>query len=58
MKITVDYDLVNAFTIPGGRIYIYKGLYEFCESAQQLADILAREIGHVEKCHKVSKLIK
>ena len=33
MKLTVDYDLVNAFTIPGGRIYIYKGLHEFCESA-------------------------
>ena len=58
MKITVDYDLVNAFTIPGGRIYIYKGLFEFCESAEQLAAVLAHEIGHVEKCHKVSKLIK
>ena len=56
--VVVDDDLVNAFTIPGGRIYIYKGLFEFCESAEQLAAVLAHEIGHVEKRHTVSKLIK
>lgn len=56
--VVVDDDLVNAFTIPGGRIYIYKGLFEFCDSAEQLAAVLAHEIGHVEKRHTVSKLIK
>lgn len=49
---------INAFTIPGGRIYINKGLIAFCDSPEQLAAVLAHEIGHVEKRHTVSKLIK
>lgn len=58
-KITVlDSPEINAFTIPGGRIYIFKGLLEFCDSAEQLAAILAHEMGHIEKRHTVSKLVK
>ena len=34
------------------------GLISFCDSSEQLAAVLAHEIGHVEKRHSVSKLIK
>lgn len=54
----LDRPEINAFTIPGGRIYIFKGLLEFCDSAEQLAAILAHEMGHIEKRHTVSKLVK
>lgn len=54
----LDSPEINAFTIPGGRIYIFKGLLEFCDSAEHLAAILAHEMGHIEKRHTVSKLVK
>jgi len=54
----IDSPEINAFTIPGGRIFIYKGLLVFCDSPEQVAAVLAHEIAHVEKRHTVSKLIK
>ena len=54
----LDNPQVNAFAIPGGRIYIYKGLISFCDTPEQFAAVLAHEMGHVEKRHVVSKLIK
>ena len=49
---------VNAFTIPGGRIFIYSGLLETAESAEEVASVLAHEIGHAEERHVMNKLAK
>ena len=49
---------INAFTLPGGNIYVYSGLINFCESPEELAAILAHEMGHAEKRHVVTKLAK
>ena len=49
---------INAFTIPGGNIYVFSGLMELTESPEELAAVLSHEIGHAEKRHIVSKLIK
>ena len=49
---------INAFTIPGGNIYIFSGLIQLTETPEELAAVLAHEIGHAEKRHVVSKLIK
>jgi beta-barrel assembly-enhancing protease len=49
---------VNAFTLPGGNIFIFTGLIEFSEHPEEVAAVLAHEIGHVEKRHVVSKLVK
>ena len=49
---------INAFTIPGGRIYILKGLLEFADSPEEVAAVLAHEIGHVEHRHVVTKLLR
>ena len=37
----------NAFALPGGRIYVFQGLIESAETADELAGVLAHEIGHV-----------
>ncbi len=37
---------VNAYTIPGGYIYVYKGLIEDAQSDDELAGVLAHEIAH------------
>ncbi len=37
---------------------MFSGLIEFTESPEELAAVLAHEIGHAEKRHVVSKLVK
>jgi len=37
----------NAVALPGGRIYVFEGLIEKSERADELAGVLAHEIGHV-----------
>ena len=51
-------DEINAFTIPGGNIYVFSGLIELTETPEELAAVLAHEIGHAEKRHVVNKLVK
>lgn len=48
---------INAFTMPGGNIYIFSGLIKAAEDADEVAAVLAHEIGHAEKRHVVTKLI-
>ncbi|MBL19971.1 MAG: hypothetical protein CMC82_09180 [Flavobacteriaceae bacterium] len=52
----LDNPQINAFTIPGGNIYVFSGLISFCDSPEQLAAVLAHEMGHVEKRHTVDRL--
>ncbi len=49
---------VNALTFPGGHIVIFSGLVEMAETPEELASVIAHEIGHVEKHHVVKKIIK
>jgi beta-barrel assembly-enhancing protease len=49
---------INAFTIPGGNIFIFSELIKIAETPEEVAAVLAHEIGHAEKRHVVSKLIK
>jgi predicted Zn-dependent protease len=51
-------ETINAFTLPGGNILISTGLIGFCESPEELAAVIAHEMGHVEERHVVSRLIK
>jgi Zn-dependent protease with chaperone function len=37
----------NAFALPGGKIYVLNGLLQTAENADELAGILAHEMGHV-----------
>ena len=48
-------DEMNAFTIPGGYIYFYEGLFNKMTSDDQIAAVLAHEIGHCAARHTVKK---
>ncbi|MBP6965087.1 MAG: M48 family metalloprotease [Armatimonadetes bacterium] len=48
----LDHDEVNAVSLPGGWIYVYKGLIDATKNEpDQLAGVIAHEIGHVAARH-------
>ena len=44
----IDHPMVNAFAAPGGQIVILRGLLDKATSPDEVAGVLAHEIGHVE----------
>lgn len=48
----------NAIALPGGRIYIFQALLDKAETADELAGVLAHEIGHVANRDGLRKLIQ
>jgi len=52
----IDEDDVNAFALPGGYIFIFRGLVEKVDSDDELAAVLAHEIAHVVARHSVKRL--
>ncbi len=49
----LDSPVVNAFALPGGYIYITRGLMAYLNSEAELAAVLGHEIGHVTARHGV-----
>ncbi len=47
----LDSDEINAFAAPGGLILVTRGMLQCCENEDELAAVLAHEIGHVEGKH-------
>jgi predicted Zn-dependent protease len=47
---------VNAFALPGGFIYVNRGLIEATSRADELAGVLGHEIGHVIQRHSVEQM--
>src|SRR5262249_56726606 len=43
----VDLSEANAFVLPGGRIYVSRKLVAFTQSEDELAAVIAHEIGHL-----------
>jgi predicted Zn-dependent protease len=52
----VDTKEINAFALPGGHIYLNRGLLEFAQSESQLASVLAHEVGHVVGHHGANEI--
>ena len=52
----VDTDEVNAFAVPGGYLYVNRGLIEAADSECELAGVLGHEIGHVVGKHSARQL--
>ena len=52
----IESDDVNAFSIPGGYVYITRGLYRLLRSEADLAGVLGHEIGHVVRKHHLKLL--
>jgi len=47
---------INAFALPGGYVYLYDGLVEFADSDDEIACVIAHEIGHIVAKHSIKKL--
>ncbi len=54
--VVVDSKEVNAFALPGGWVYVNRGLIERATDMSQLAGVMAHEIGHVTRRHSVQQL--
>jgi predicted Zn-dependent protease len=54
----VDDPSVNAFALPGGFIYVTRGLMTHLTSEAELVSVLGHEIGHVTGRHSVEQMSK
>lgn len=53
-----DWSLMNAFAVPGGQIVLTKGLLDKAESPDEVAGVLAHEMGHGIEMHPETGLIR
>tara|TARA_R110002095_G_scaffold1297_2_gene6784 strand:+ start:50335 stop:51132 length:798 start_codon:yes stop_codon:yes gene_type:complete len=53
-----DDQVINAFALPGGQIFITAALYQQLETEGQLAGVLGHEIGHVLSRHGAQHMAK
>ena len=54
----VDSPEVNAFALPGGHIFVHRGLIESADEASELAGVLGHEIAHVTERHGIEQMKK
>ncbi len=54
----LDSPVVNAFALPGGYVYVTRGLLAHAENEAQLAVVLGHEITHVEARHASKQALK
>lgn len=52
----VNTDVVNAFALPGGYIYVNRGVIERADKMDELAGVMGHEIGHVVRRHSVKQM--
>ncbi len=52
----LDSMAINAFSAPGGRVFITRGLYELLPNDDELAGVLAHEIMHIDQRHAISNI--
>jgi predicted Zn-dependent protease len=54
----LDTQEINAFACPGGTIFITRGLLQTCNNEDQLAAVLAHEVGHVANKDGINSISK
>jgi beta-barrel assembly-enhancing protease len=54
----VDSKEVNAFAVPGGFVYVNRGLIERADKMDEVAGVLGHEIGHVLRRHTIKQMQK
>lgn len=52
----LDTDEVVAFAAPSGFVFVSKGMVKLCKNEDDLAAVLAHEIGHVQKSHALAAI--
>ncbi|MBK9576371.1 MAG: M48 family metalloprotease [Fibrobacterota bacterium] len=54
----IEKDVVNAFAVPGGYIYVYTGIVNEAKNESELAGVLAHEMAHITKHHYRDAVMK
>ncbi|MBI4775082.1 MAG: M48 family metalloprotease [Deltaproteobacteria bacterium] len=54
--VVVQSDILNAFSCPGGIIFVSEGLVKLLDNEAQLACVLAHEVGHVAHKHALQSI--
>ena len=52
----LDLKEVNAFSLPGGYVYVNRGLLEKVKNDDELAGVIAHEMGHIAARHSIKRL--
>ncbi len=52
----IDNPIPNAFAVPGGYIFVHRGIIELMDNEGELASILAHEIGHIQARHIAKRI--
>ncbi|MBN2486618.1 MAG: M48 family metalloprotease [Bacteroidales bacterium] len=52
----INKDVMNAFAVPGGRLYFYTGLIKYLDDAASFAGVLGHEMAHVDLRHSTKTL--
>jgi predicted Zn-dependent protease len=50
-----DESLVNAFALPGGHVFIGKGMVRLIQTEDELASVLGHEVEHIDNYHCVER---
>jgi beta-barrel assembly-enhancing protease len=50
-----DENLVNAFALPGGHVFIGKGMLRLMQTEDELANVLGHEVEHIDNYHCVER---
>src|SRR5688572_1449038 len=53
-----DADVLNAFAAPGGHVVLFRGIIEHADSPDEVAGVLAHEMGHVVEDHPAKGLVE
>jgi beta-barrel assembly-enhancing protease len=51
-------DMLNAVALPGGKVVLFQGLLDQAKSPDEVAGVLAHEIGHVRERHVMQGLLR
>ena len=52
----LDTDQINAFAVPGGFIYVTRGMLDFVQNDDELAAVIGHEVAHIARRHGAQKL--
>lgn len=52
----IDEEDINATALPGGYIYLFKGVLDHAENDDQVAGVIAHEIGHITAKHGLKRM--
>jgi len=52
----IEKDMLNAFCLPGGKVFIYEGIFKAAKNEDQLATVMSHEIAHALARHGVERM--